>query len=189
MKNLRSRWFTTIVYPESAHADWLTYLDQVTGTYMVSPLHDKDKLPDGSLKKPHYHVVLGFKSLKSYKQMLEIVKSFGGVGAQIVHDLPAMARYLCHMDSDEPNKTKYPEENVLCQNVSFNELVAREQKTSVKDVLDLIEQKDIVLYYDLVQFALYDPAMLKLVVSRVTFFEKYLKSRGFYLMKPSLSRL
>lgn len=156
---------------------------------MVSPLHDKDKLPDGSLKKPHYHVVLSFKSLKSYKQMLEVVKSFGGVGAQVVHDLPAIARYLCHLDSDEESKAKYPKEDVLSQNMDFNELISRERRTSVKDVLDLIEKKDLVLYYDLVQMSLYDPAMLKLVVSRVTFFEKYLKSRAFYRTKPSLSRL
>lgn len=189
MINQRSRHFTTVVYPESAPVDWLTYLDQVTSTYIVSPLHDKDSLPDGSLKKPHYHVVLCFSTLKSFSQILELVKSFGGVGAQIVHDLPSMARYLCHLDSKESSKAKYSTDDVLAQNIDFKELIeSGSEKAKISDILKIIDRHDILLFSDLVFYARYSPKNLDLVVKHTNFFYRYLQSRGWKALKPSLSR-
>ena len=43
----RTRNFATVVYPESAPADWMERLDQYHIAALVSPLHDKDKNPSG----------------------------------------------------------------------------------------------------------------------------------------------
>ena len=38
----------------------------------ISPLHDSDINADGEPKKPHWHVILTFKGLKSYEQVKAI---------------------------------------------------------------------------------------------------------------------
>ena len=43
----RTRNFATVVYLESAPADWMEQLDQHHIAALVSPLHDKDKNPSG----------------------------------------------------------------------------------------------------------------------------------------------
>ena len=43
----RTRNFATVVYLESAPADWMERLDQHHIAALVSPLHDKDKNPSG----------------------------------------------------------------------------------------------------------------------------------------------
>lgn len=68
-----------MVYPESAPADWLTYLRQIGLKFAVSPLHDKDIwLSDGDghkkgdFKKAHYHVLVVYKNTTT----LSNIKSF-----------------------------------------------------------------------------------------------------------------
>lgn len=47
----RTNVFATIVYPESAPADWIQIIKDTHVPTLISPLHDKDILPDGSPKK------------------------------------------------------------------------------------------------------------------------------------------
>lgn len=77
---------------------------------LISPLHDKDIDKEGNPKKPHYHVILIFESLKSPKQVKEIIDIFGGVGTIPLHSLGAYSRYLCHIDN--PEKAQYNKEDV-----------------------------------------------------------------------------
>ena len=63
-----ARNFATVVYLESAPADWMERLDQHHIAALVSPLHDKDKNPSGEPKKAHYHVLLMFESPTDYEQ-------------------------------------------------------------------------------------------------------------------------
>lgn len=101
----RSRNFTTIVYPESAPEDWLSILRSAQVPAVISPIHDKDIHDDGICKKPHYHVVLMYDSLKTIDQARELSKTFGGVGCEKVMSTRKMLRYLCHLD--EIDKPKY----------------------------------------------------------------------------------
>lgn len=54
---VRTRNFATVVYPESAPADWLDIINDLHIPCFVSPLHDQDLDAKGKPKKPHYHVV------------------------------------------------------------------------------------------------------------------------------------
>ena len=101
MANERIRNFATLVYPESAPADWLDRLDSYHVAYLVSPLHDKDTNPDGELKKPHYHVMLMFEGKKSFEQVKPIFDDIGAVGRENVQSARGYARYLCHLDNAE----------------------------------------------------------------------------------------
>lgn len=102
----RTRNFATVVYPESAPADWLDKLDAYHIAALVSPLHDRDTNPSGEIKKPHYHVLLMFESPAEFETKVKpIFEEIGGVGRENVASVRGYARYLCHLDN--PEKAQY----------------------------------------------------------------------------------
>lgn len=105
MAEKRTRNFVTIVYPESAVDDWLDILSEYHVPAFVSPLHQFDVNPDGTLKKPHYHVMVMYDNVKTPSQAREFFQLIGGVGCEVVNSIRGMARYLCHMDN--PEKYQY----------------------------------------------------------------------------------
>lgn len=109
----RTRNFATVVYPDSAPADWKEKLDQLHVAAFISPLHDKDVNPNGELKKAHYHVLVMFEGPKDYDtQVKPIFDEIGAVGREIVNSARGYARYLCHLDN--PEKAAYSPSEVLC---------------------------------------------------------------------------
>lgn len=106
----RYRNFATVVYPESAPADWESILSSELVPAFVSPFHDKDVNPTGEAKKPHYHVMILFDGVKTIDQAKEIFDKIGGVGCEIVGSMRGYARYLCHLDN--PEKVQYIPEQV-----------------------------------------------------------------------------
>lgn len=109
----RTRNFATVVYPDSAPADWKEKLDQLHVAAFISPLHDKDVNPNGELKKAHYHVLVMFEGPKDYDtQVKPIFDGIGAVGREIVNSARGYARYLCHLDN--PEKATYSPSEVLC---------------------------------------------------------------------------
>ena len=99
MATTRNTHYATLVYPESAPHDWIDILEEQHIQALISPLHDKDIDKEGNPKKPHYHIILIFESLKSPNQVKEINEQFGGVGVIPLHSLGAYSRYLCHTDN------------------------------------------------------------------------------------------
>lgn len=101
----RCRNFATIVYPESAPADWIQILSQQFIPTFISPLHDKDINPTGEKKKPHYHVILMYEGKKSIEQVSSVFELINGIGVEKVNSIRGYARYLCHLDN--PEKAQY----------------------------------------------------------------------------------
>ena len=56
-------------------------------------------------KKPHYHVMIMYDSVKTIEQAREVLSAIGGVGVEIVNSVRGYARYLCHLDN--PEKYQY----------------------------------------------------------------------------------
>ena len=109
----RTRNFATVVYPESAPADWMDRLNDYHVAALVSPLHDRDTNPSGEPKKPHYHVMLIFEGPKEFEtQVKPIFDDIGGVGREMVNSARGYARYLCHLDN--PEKAQYDPAEVRC---------------------------------------------------------------------------
>ena len=52
----------------------------------ISPLHNKDVNADGTPKKPHWHVILTFKGLKSYEQVKAITDKLNAPAPQVCKD-------------------------------------------------------------------------------------------------------
>jgi hypothetical protein len=106
----RTRNYATVVYPESAPADWLAVLDSLHVPAFVSPLHDADVNADNTPKKAHYHVLLMFAGVKTREQAQAVIDAIGGVGCESVSTVRGYARYLVH--ADNPEKAQYSKGDV-----------------------------------------------------------------------------
>lgn len=94
-----------IVYPDSAPDGWESLLDEYHVQWCRSPLHDKDINADGTPKKPHWHVILAYDSVKTYDQVQEVTKQLCAPIPQRVESIRGAVRYLAHMDN--PDKAQY----------------------------------------------------------------------------------
>lgn len=111
----RTRVFATVVYPDSAPEDWQERLTQEHVCAFISPLHDRDENPDGTQKKPHWHVMLMFEGVKSREQVDALLDGVLGPDRvkhyETVNSTRGYARYLCHMDN--PEKAQYDRADVV----------------------------------------------------------------------------
>ena len=80
----------------------------------ISPLHDKDTNPTGEPKKPHYHVLIMYDSVKTSEQAKELFALIGGVGCEVVQSIRGYARYLCHLDNPEKFQYNIDDVKSLC---------------------------------------------------------------------------
>lgn len=106
----RTRNYATVVYPESAPADWLAVLDSLHVPAFVSPLHNADVNADNTPKKAHYHVLIMFAGVKTREQAQAVIDAIGGVGCESVSTVRGYARYLVH--ADNPEKAQYSKSDV-----------------------------------------------------------------------------
>lgn len=95
----RHRTFNAVFYPESAPEDFRTMIDSWRVPALLS-LHDRDED-----KKPHYHLVLLFSSLKTLGQVHALTDQLGSKTLQPAFDTRASCRYLAHLD--HPDKYQY----------------------------------------------------------------------------------
>lgn len=51
-------------------SDWREAVCMIRAKWICSPLHDKDQNPDGNQKKPHYHCIIMFASVKDRKSVV-----------------------------------------------------------------------------------------------------------------------
>lgn len=178
----RTRNYGTIVYPESAPENWLDLLGECCIPCFVSPLHDKDILPDGTLKKPHYHVMLMYDSVKTLEQAQEIFNKIGGVGNEIVQSIRGYARYLCHLDN--PEKVQYSPDDVKsfggADYIMTVNLVTDKYK-AIGEMIDFCEENDVIFYSDLIIWCRANkPEWFRVLCDNGTYvIKEYLKSRTY----------
>lgn len=149
--------------------------------FCVSPLHDRDVNDDGDLKKPHFHVLLMFTSVKSKEQAQLLFSQVGCVGCEIVSSKVGYARYLCHLD--DPEKAKYSTSDVFEYLVDYLDLIKlnTDRYDTLSDMIDFIEEHDFCSFRDLVLATRVDyPIFYRELVDNSTYFiREYLKSRVF----------
>lgn len=104
-KETRTKTWTLVLYPESAPGNWRDIIDEHHIPWIESPLHDKDMTAAGEVKKPHWHILLMFGTLKSFDQVRDVAKQLKGPIPERCHDAKALVRYMAHMD--DPNKVQY----------------------------------------------------------------------------------
>lgn len=177
----RTRNFAFIVYPDSAPADWVDILTEYHVEALISPLHDKDINPDGAQKKPHYHVLVMFTSVKTVEQAQVVRDSVGGVGWEIVASTRGYARYLCHLDN--PEKAQYNPDDVRELGGADYAEIIRRASDSVRllgEIIDFCNAHNVLYYSEFLEFCkLAKPDWFEAVTSRHTYaVYTYIKARA-----------
>lgn len=175
----RSRVYATILYPDSAPPNWKEIIVDWHVSTLISPLHDKDINPDGSLKKPHHHIMIMFDGLKSWNQVQSLFKSIKAVGRERVMSTRGYARYLCHLDN--PEKAQYNPKDVICYGgadyTMINNLPTDDLKALI-DIFDFISMHQVRSLAHLIDYSRkYRTDWLLLVLrSHAYIIDKYIKS-------------
>lgn len=154
-KETRTRNWWFVLYPESAPEDWKQRIDDLHIQYAISPLHDKDKNPDGELKKPHWHIILMFESVKSYQQIKEITDGLNAPIPQAVNGLVGTVRYLIHKDN--PDKYQYKKTEIITGGgFDVVELINRspsDKRAILKEIYEFIKSNDVTEFCELTDYA------------------------------------
>lgn len=124
----RSLYWATLIYPESGSIENIKeYLSNRGVCFFLSPLHQFDKNDDGTEKKPHYHILLKFSSLKSSNQIQSLMGDFTLVLPIVVSNLKQYARYLIHADNEEKYQYNY---NDVITNANYSVFFSDEFATT-----------------------------------------------------------
>ena len=180
-KVVKKRNWAFVLYPESAPADWVERL-QATGLQCeISPLHDKDKDPDGNPKKPHFHVIVCYSGPTSYNVVKGLTGSLNQPIPQPLEQVKGYHRYLTHKDN--PEKYQYSPADIRTLNgfniMDFSDLTRSEVLEYKKEICSLIRGRDIREYSQLLDFLL-DNELFDLfdcASSNTMLFNNYIKSR------------
>ena len=151
----RTRNYATVVYPDSAPENWQEKLAEYYVPAFISPLHDLDINPFGEPKKPHYHVMIMFDSVKTIEQAKEILSDIGGVGVEIVNSVRGYARYLCHLDN--PEKIQYDKGFVKSlYGADYDETIglALDRYIAIREMISFCRDNGIYSYAELFRFAM-----------------------------------
>lgn len=146
----RTNWM--LVFYEDQCPEWRDELDELGLRMVVSPLHDADtwtardekknpKHKAGKVKEPHRHLIAMYDNPVSYDRVVKDFAFLKTKNVKYVKSLPAMARYLTHMDS--PDKAQYDPEGVcefggadwrdLCATTSDKHLALREMRAFIRE--------------------------------------------------------
>lgn len=186
-KSTRTRNYACVVYPESAPVNWLEIIQESKVPCFISPLHDKDINPTGEPKKPHYHVMVMYDSVKTREQAQEFFSSFGGTGCEPLKSSRGYARYLCHLDN--PEKYQYDKQEVkayggldykyVCG--TFSDLKTEEREIT-KSLMNFIEENDVVSFAYLCRYCMNEnDDWFDYLRSHSYFIKEYIKSRAWEL--------
>lgn len=182
-KEQRSNKWAFLLYQESAPKDYLNILEELHVPFVLSPWHDKDvNRSTGEFKKPHKHGALFFETLKSYRQVSELISDNlkGPTHVEVVMSPKGMYDYFIH--AENPDKTPYNIDDIESgAGFELDKFLAEQASDEfLNEVIDLIENNDITELEDLVYFARENNyLLLNLVIDKTYFFAKFLDSRRF----------
>lgn len=192
MSKRKERYWTFVLYPESAPEDWKEYLQQTGVQWAISPLHDKDKNPDGELKKAHYHIVGFWSGPTTYERVYEITQDLNCPIPQRVMQPIGAIRYLTHKDN--PEKYQYDEKDIQCINgldlADINGLT----KTMVEDlkraIVHLARDLKITEYSSMYDWLDENDMrdMMDVFSNHTMFFNAYFKSKHFREIQKELTK-
>lgn len=154
MKNVKKRNWAFILYLDSAPQNWRDILQETGALFAISPYHDKDINADGSLKKPHYHIIMCYDGPTSYNVVRRITESVNATIPQPLEQIRGYYRYFTHKDN--PEKFQYSESDITTINGfdinNYIELTYTEVSKIILQIQFIIRDKYIKNYADLLDY-------------------------------------
>lgn len=193
----RTRNWTVIFYPEDLPEDWQQQVDELHCKWIEGPLHDHDVNANGEPKKPHYHTLFMFDSVKRQEQVTAMLVGLFGesesgsiIGAakpQLVNDRSAIVRYMAHMDN--PEKFQYDVADIKGHNGADPAEVLRysasETRLMVVAMEEYIEDQGITELAEFSRAIRYDyPEWHTILATKMTvYFNAFIRSRRYTLLR------
>lgn len=174
----KSRAFAFLVYPDS-WPNWRADLESIHMPIVVSPLHDKDLMDDGTPKKPHYHAVLSWGNTVALTAPLRLLAPFGVEHVEPLGSYSSYCRYLLHLDN--PEKAQYDVSDIVCLNggsPDFDKQMSAVEKRELRtEIVKSCRENGVCEYADLVEYAISRrPDWLSDVYSATIFWRGYFAS-------------
>lgn len=149
--SVRSRCWSLITYvdPSECFSSLLPLC-----LHYVYIFHDNDLKSDGSLKEPHFHLLLILRNAKTLSALLSYNSSASNVMGEPIHDKYKAYRYLRHLDN--PDKFQYPKSALISDNLDYWEKLdpdlvsttdGERVLTMLEDILSHKPYRELVLLY------------------------------------------
>ena len=158
-----SKWWSFIVYPESANKRWKEKLQLLGCELAISPLHDKDswehdspeivdeetgeiieakgsRYKGGERKKAHWHCIIKFEKTIKYKEANNIVRPItNGPYLQKCLSLKGQYEYFVHLNN--PEKYQYEKDEIERYNGFTIETTKSDRVRIIDEIGRVIEKK------------------------------------------------
>lgn len=159
-----SKWWSFIVYPESAEKNWKEKLQLLGCEIAISPLHDKDlwthdsseivdeetgeiieekgsRYKCGERKKPHWHCIIKFEKTIKYKEANKIIRAItNGPYLQKCMSLKGQYEYFTHMNN--PEKYQYEKSEIERYNGFIIEATQTDRIIMIDEIGRVIAEKE-----------------------------------------------
>lgn len=183
MEQGRTRYWTFIVYPESAPQNWRDILQKTGLQFAISPLHDKDINTTGEKKKEHFHVLAVWQNTTTYRSAHLLTEEIRATIPQRVMSPIGCIRYMSHKDN--PEKAQYDERDITTINGldlgDFNALTTSMVLEIKRAIINLARELKITEYSSMYDYLdendLRD--MIDVFSNHTMFFNAYFKSKHF----------
>lgn len=159
-----SKWWSFIVYPESAEENWKEKLQLLGCELAISPLHDKDlwthdsseivdeetgeiveekgsRYKCGEKKKPHWHCIIKFEKTIKYREANNIIRAItNGPYLQKCMSLKGQYEYFTHMNN--PDKYQYEKSEIEKYNNFIIEPTQTDRIIMIDEIGRVIAEKE-----------------------------------------------
>lgn len=190
-KKIKKNAWTFEIYKDSCNPKWEEILIN-SHIQFVYAYHDKDENPDGTVKKPHTHVMIYFDGPTTYNNALELAKRVGAANEYIqpVGSVRGMVRYFTHKDNAD--KYQYNDTIIQCRNGfdidNFIDLTLTQKKEIKKAITIIIKEKGITEYADLMNYLLDENLddLWDIASNNTLFFKSYIDSQRYKLKEKEI---
>lgn len=177
----KKRCWAFLVWDDSAPDDWREILKLNGLPCAISPHHCNDLEPDGSPKKPHYHVIIYYDGPTTFNNVKSLTDRLNTT-IPIPLDSPR-GMYNYHIHHDNPDKFQYPdEERTFINGFNLNDLITYTEKEKLnmrKTIQKIIIHENITEYSTLMDYLLAPDFsdLYWLACTQTLYFNSYITSR------------
>lgn len=162
--------------------NWIERLKETGLSFCVSPLHYKDVNPDGTIKKPHWHIIVSWSNTTTYNNAIGLCELLKCPKPKKIESVTGMYKYLTHQDN--PEKYQY-EDKPKSYNGFIVPLESEDIVRIKRELLELIFTEDLREYSTLMLKAmLKGEDYFQVATSNTIFFNSICRS---YRHNPSLA--
>ena len=180
MNTEKNRNWTFIHYEEHGLESLINYLNGTGLPYAISPLHNRDYNPDGTLKKPHWHCIVMFPGPTTYNKVNSLCTDLNASIPKRILSVVGIYRYFTHQDN--PEKAQYDAQEIITGNgfdiKDIKGMTTSELLACKKQIIELIISNNIIEYSSLVDYLLSNELidLFGVVSNNTIFFNTYLTS-------------